>query len=175
MLGPVDCVVGLGSNLGERRELLAGAVAGCARLGELAGVSWLYETDPIGPPQPVYLNAALRLRTELAPEALLDALLELERAAGRRRRERWGPRTLDLDVLWIAGCAVRSPRLTVPHPRLAERAFALLPLLDVAPDARAPDGSDYARRLAGMDLMGVRRTADGGWWRSAKILRSWHL
>lgn len=158
-------MIGLGSNLGERRAVLARAVRACSALGELLGVSALFETAPVGPPQPVYLNAALLLRTELEPEALLERMLECERAEGRVRRERWGPRTLDLDLLWIEGRAVESERLRVPHPELTARAFALLPLLDVAPLATDPlSGEAYADFAQRIDCSGVRRAAAGRWW-----------
>jgi 2-amino-4-hydroxy-6-hydroxymethyldihydropteridine diphosphokinase len=99
----------------------------------------VYETAPVGgPPQGDYLNAALRVSFDGDPEALLDALLAIERALGRERRVRWAARTIDLDVLWIEGVALESERLTVPHPRLTERAFAMTPLLDVAPGAIDP-------------------------------------
>jgi len=107
------------------------------RVHVVAG-SRVYETAPVGPPQPDYLNAALLVETDLAPEALLDALLAVERELGRERRARWGPRVLDLDVLWIEGIAVDTPRLVVPHPHLRERAFALAPMLELVPDARDP-------------------------------------
>lgn len=134
--------IGLGANLGDREATLESAVA---RLAATAGVivertSPIYETAPVGPPQPSYLNAAVRARTTLDPEALLDTLLAIEAAHGRVRRERWGPRTLDLDILVLCEPATlalrawRSPRLTVPHPHLLERAFALAPLLDVIPE-----------------------------------------
>lgn len=100
--------------------------------------SRVYETAPWGPPQPDYLNAAVLIETELTPLALLDALLSIERSLGRVRDVKWGPRTLDLDVLWIDGRVVDEPRLRVPHPHLFERAFALRPLLDVVPNARDP-------------------------------------
>jgi 2-amino-4-hydroxy-6-hydroxymethyldihydropteridine diphosphokinase len=119
-------------------------------------VSSVYETEPLGPPQPRYLNAAVLLTTALEPEALLDALLRIEASEGRERRERWGPRTLDLDVLWIEGRAVRTARIEVPHPGLKDRAFALLPLLELVPDAVDPlTGQRYAQ-LA-LDASGVRR------------------
>jgi 2-amino-4-hydroxy-6-hydroxymethyldihydropteridine diphosphokinase len=169
----VECVIGLGSNLGARRKLLEDAVAGCSRLGQLLAISWLYETDPVGPPQPLYLNAALLLRTELSPERLLDGLLELERAAGRERRERWGPRRLDLDLLWIAGRTIATDRLVVPHPELRERAFALAPLLDVAPLAAEPaSGVFYASLMAGLAASSVRRIEPPERWLDAKILQS---
>lgn len=129
------CFIGLGANLpspvGPPAETFRAAVARMP--GVVEAVSPLYETAPVGPPQPVFTNAALRLRTELAPLALLDALLGIERDLGRdRAREtRWGPRSLDLDVLLWPGRTLDEPRLRVPHPRLRERAFALAPLLDV--------------------------------------------
>lgn len=135
----LDVVVGLGTNLGDREATLRSAVEALRSLSEGdVVVSALYETAPVGPPQPHYLNAAVRLRTWLAPEALLDALLDVERSHGRIRRERWGPRTLDLDVLFAledgAPLEHRSERLVVPHPHLEERSFALAPLLDVMPE-----------------------------------------
>lgn len=158
-------MIGLGANLGDRRVQLGSAVRACARLGEVVAVSPLYETEPLGPPQPQYLNAALLLRTELEPEALLDGLLAIEREHGRARRERWGPRKLDLDVLFIRGATVDTERLVVPHPGLAERAFALLPLLDVAPDARDPvSGRDYRAIASELDVSGVSPAAVSGWW-----------
>jgi 2-amino-4-hydroxy-6-hydroxymethyldihydropteridine diphosphokinase len=137
----LDYVIGLGANLGERekafREALAllHATPGCRVLR----VSPFYESEPLGPPQPRYLNAAARVESAHSPEALLDALLVIEVKLGRVRRERWGPRTLDLDILW-AEEPLRSARLTIPHPGLCERAFALTPLLDVAPELRPQYG-----------------------------------
>jgi 2-amino-4-hydroxy-6-hydroxymethyldihydropteridine diphosphokinase len=134
----IDAIVGLGANLGEPRATFESAIAA---LGATEGVSVrarsaLYRTAPVGPPQPEFLNAALRLDAALGPEALLDVLLGVERAHGRdRTRElRWGPRTLDLDLLFIFGQSLSSERLVVPHRELRSRAFALAPLLDVAPE-----------------------------------------
>jgi len=120
--------------------------------------SSVYETAPVGPSQPDYLNAAALIETELAPEELLDALLAIERAMGRVRPspKDWGPRIIDLDVLWIEDVAVRSDRLTVPHGHLRERAFALLPLLEVAPDARDPATGECYADLP-VDRAGVRK------------------
>ena len=158
--GPLDVVVGLGANLGDRRASLHQAVRALRALGEVTHLSFVYESAPIGPPQPDFLNAAARLRARLAPLDLLERLLEIERMAGRERRERWGPRTLDLDVLWIGGRSISLPNLVVPHPELCRRAFALLPLLDVAPEAVDPtSGKSYASALAGLDASGVRRAA----------------
>jgi 2-amino-4-hydroxy-6-hydroxymethyldihydropteridine diphosphokinase len=110
-----------------------------ARLGALRAISSLYQTAPVGgPEQPDFLNAAVRLAYEGAPQPLLDALLAIERSFGRERRGRWGPRVLDLDLLWIDGVKLMTATLEVPHPRLAERTFALDPLLDVCPAATDP-------------------------------------
>lgn len=121
-------------------------------MGELPGVtalasSRLYATAPVGPPQPDFLNAAILVECMQSAPALLDSLLGIEAALGRVRAARWGPRVIDLDVLWGPGLVVDEPALVVPHPRLAERDFALLPLLDVAPDARDPrTGARYSAR-----------------------------
>jgi len=131
-------VVGLGANLGDRIAQLRAAAARVAELGALVARSNVYETDPVGPPQPRYLNAAVAIETSLAPDELMKKLLAIEASMGRVRAEKNGPRTIDLDVLWIEGVARASDVLVVPHPRLTERAFALGPLLDVAPDARDP-------------------------------------
>lgn len=128
--------VGLGSNLGSREAFLVAAellLRGRDDVEVLAR-SRLYLTPPVGPPQPDYLNAALRLRTDLHPRDLLPALQEIEHQLGRQRVVRWGPRTLDADILHWTGEAVDEPGLTVPHARLADRAFAVAPLLDVAPE-----------------------------------------
>lgn len=155
----LDCVIGLGSNLGDRARTLEGAVAAIAELGALRAVSSVYETAPVGPPQPEYLNAAVRLETELLPERLLDELLEIERRAGRERRVRWGARTLDLDILWISGMVVETSRLTVPHSELSARAFALVPLLEVAPEATDPrTGTRYSDVLTRLGGPVLRRT-----------------
>ncbi|MGH8937633.1 MAG: 2-amino-4-hydroxy-6-hydroxymethyldihydropteridine diphosphokinase [Acidimicrobiia bacterium] len=133
--------IGLGSNLGDRRGHLRAAVQGLREQGELVGVSSLYETEPLGgPEQGPYLNAVVLLDTELTPSELLEACLELERATGRERRERWGPRTLDLDLLLYGTEEVDQPGLTVPHPALADRRFVVEPLLELWPEARMPDG-----------------------------------
>ena len=148
----MDAVIGLGSNLGDRGALLARARVELAALGHLDAASSLYETSPVGPPQPMFLNAALRLSTSLDPAGLLAALLGIEQKLGRVRRERWGPRSIDLDILWIDGVAVDSAELTVPHPELRRRAFALRPLLDVAPEAADPrDGTAYREVLATLE------------------------
>ena len=148
-----DVVIGLGSNVGDRLENLRAAIRGIATLGSLESVSALYDTAPVGPPQARFLNAAVRLSTATPPNPLLAELLAIEQSLGRERRERWGPRTLDLDILWVEGVMCADVGLTVPHPELRCRAFALLPLLDVAPQATDPqDGVAYARVSVELDL-----------------------
>jgi 2-amino-4-hydroxy-6-hydroxymethyldihydropteridine diphosphokinase len=131
-------VLGLGSNLGDRRRYLADAVAA---LPDVVAVSPVYETDPVGGPmgQGPYLNLVVELGTGLSPRELLALAHRLEADAGRVRAERWGPRTLDVDVLWVERAAVDEPDLTVPHPRMWERRFVLAPLADLAPEL-LPDG-----------------------------------
>ena len=139
-------VIALGANLGDRLASLRTAAARIAELGVVRARSTVYETEPVGgPPQPRYLNAALALETALAPDALMERLLAIESSMGRVRAEKNGPRAIDLDVLWIEGVATKSESLEAPHPRLEERAFALGPLVEVAPDARDPrTGRRYA-------------------------------
>lgn len=124
--------LGLGSNLGDRRVLLAEAVAA---LPDVVRVSPVYETEPVGgPEQGAYLNLVVELDTALGARELLAEAQRCEQAAHRVRAERWGPRTLDVDVLWVEGEEVDAPDLQVPHPRLWQRRFVLAPLRDLAPD-----------------------------------------
>jgi 2-amino-4-hydroxy-6-hydroxymethyldihydropteridine diphosphokinase len=154
--GVLDAVIGLGSNLGARREHLVRAGRAIASLGRVVATSAIYETKPVGPPQPDFLNAAVRVLTERTLPAVLAGLLETERAIGRVRRERWGPRVVDLDILWVAGVRLETEQLVVPHRELRARAFALLPLLDVAPDASDPsDGTPYSAIVSALDTSGV--------------------
>jgi 2-amino-4-hydroxy-6-hydroxymethyldihydropteridine diphosphokinase len=144
---PVKAWVALGSNLGDRDAALAFALRALVDLDEITALecSPVYETDPVGPGrQQHYLNAVACLETALSARALLAALLEIERRAGRVRdpgKQRFGPRCLDLDLLLFGErgeVRVDEPGLTVPHPRLSERAFVLVPLADVAPGLRVP-------------------------------------
>ncbi len=155
----LDAVVGMGANVGPCLETLRSAVAAldAARAAHIRALSAVYATAAVGPPQPDYLNAAMRLTWHGDAHTLLATLLTIEQAHGRIRTVKWGPRTLDLDILWIDGLVVNDANLEVPHPRLLERPFALLPLLDVAPDARDPrSGLAIARATSACD--GVRRT-----------------
>jgi 2-amino-4-hydroxy-6-hydroxymethyldihydropteridine diphosphokinase len=140
--------VGLGANLGDREATIRAALEA---LPGLVGVSKLRETDPVGVvDQPPFLNAAAALETELTPRELLDTLLAVERELGRERRERWGPRTIDLDLLLYGDETIDEPGLTVPHPRLHERRFALEPLLDLDPELAIPGRGRVANLLAGL-------------------------
>jgi 2-amino-4-hydroxy-6-hydroxymethyldihydropteridine diphosphokinase len=150
----VRAYVGLGANLGDREESIRRAVTllGEADGVEVVSVSTLRETEPWGPvEQPPYLNGAVALETELGPRALLELLLDVERRLGRVRGERWGPRTIDLDLLLHGDSAVDEPGLTLPHPRLHERRFALEPLAELAPDAVVPGDGTVSELLAAFD------------------------
>jgi 2-amino-4-hydroxy-6-hydroxymethyldihydropteridine diphosphokinase len=132
-------VIGFGANLGDRLGTMRAALRELASVARIENTSHVYATAPVGPPQPEYLNAAALVAWEGTAEGLLEALLGIEAKLGRvRGDERFGPRTIDLDVLWIEGVSHETERLVVPHPRLKERAFAMVPLLEVAPDARDP-------------------------------------
>ena len=144
--------IGLGSNLGDRRAQLRAAVERMRPAGDVVGVSPLYETEPVGGPegQGPYLNVVVELSTRDTPRRLLERCRALEEAAGRVRAVRWGPRTLDADVLWVEGCTLDEDDLTVPHPRLWERRFVVQPLADLAPDLVTSEqlkasGGDVAR------------------------------
>lgn len=132
--------VGLGANLGDARSALAAALRALAALPDthVAAVSSIYRTAPIDSSGPDYLNAVAALDTALAPEALLRALLAIEAQHGRERPYRNAPRTLDLDLLLHGSRRSQTPELTLPHPRLHQRAFVLHPLLEIAPDVAAP-------------------------------------
>ena len=126
-------VVGFGSNLGDRLATLRAARRLLEGVARVEATSRVYATAPVGPPQPDFLNAAALVAYEGSPGRLMEALLDIEARLGRVRAERNGPRTLDLDLLWIDGLRVESPQLVVPHPRLAERAFALAPMMEARP------------------------------------------
>jgi 2-amino-4-hydroxy-6-hydroxymethyldihydropteridine diphosphokinase len=158
-------VLGLGGNLGDTRRLMAAAVDRlAARPGiRVEAVSSLYETPPWGKTdQPAFLNAAARIDTGLSPRDLLATILDVERELGRERGERWGPRSVDIDILLFGMEAIDEPGLHVPHPRLAERAFALQPLVDVMPDA-AFAGRRAAAWLEAADRAGMKRLAGPEW------------
>ena len=130
----------LGSNLGDRVQLMQTAATHIEqRIGNVLRASSLYETAPWGGiAQPAFLNQVLEVRTALAPEEVLRIILEIEHESGRVRYERWGARHLDIDILYFGQVSMDTPRLTVPHPRLHERRFTLVPLVEIAPDFMHP-------------------------------------
>ena len=142
--------VGIGSNLGEREFLIRKAVEGLRELPRTAviQVSSLYDTDPVGEiEQPAFLNAVVRIETELEGRELLWHLLLLERRMGRVRTQRWGPRSIDLDLLFHGDEVIEEPDLRVPHPEAHRRAFVLLPLLELDPDFVHPESGESVRKL----------------------------
>ena len=156
--------VALGSNLGDRLGLLREAVARLGDHGAVEAVSPVYETEPVGfADQPAYLNAALRLRTDLPPAALLAGMLGVEADLGRVRSFPNAPRTLDLDLLFYGDLILESADLVLPHPRLHERAFVLVPLADIAPELLHPTTGLRVRELLAAlgDRGGVRVVAGG--------------
>ncbi|GAB4381380.1 MAG: 2-amino-4-hydroxy-6-hydroxymethyldihydropteridine diphosphokinase [Elainellaceae cyanobacterium] len=152
--------IAMGSNLGDSYSILRSALAVISETPNISlqAQSSIYRTVAVGPPQPDYLNACIIISTALDPEALLDRLLEIEAQFGRVRHERWGPRLLDLDLLLFDDLVVRLPQLTVPHPRMSERAFVLVPLNDVAPHWVEPiSGKAIAELVQQVDCSGVDR------------------
>jgi len=137
----VEVVLALGSNLGDRLGYLRLAVG---ELHDVVAQSSVWETEPIGGPdgQGAYLNMVVELDTRRTPRELLAEVRRVEAAGGRERLVRWGPRTLDADILWIDGTRVREPDLHIPHPRIAERAFVLAPLEELAPGLVPPEWRD---------------------------------
>lgn len=149
----------LGSNLGDRLEHLRAAVRklDATRGIEVLRSSRVYETEPLGPPQPPYLNAAIEVVTTLTPRELLVAALGVEDSLGRVRAERWGPRTIDVDILAYDELTVDEPDLEIPHPRMHERGFVLVPLGELDADAMLPGGRRLStHRLSPDAVLGVR-------------------
>ena len=150
--------IALGANLGDPATTVLAAFAALANLPEsrVLHCSSLYRTAPVGlPDQPEFINAVAKLETTLAPEALLDALHEIEQRFGRVRAERNGPRTLDLDLLLYDDQFIDLPRLTLPHPRLHLRAFVLQPLAEIAPDLAIPGRGTVAAWLPAVANQGI--------------------
>lgn len=147
--------IALGSNLADPLQQVHNALDAVAAIpdSKLIACSSFYRTPPYGPPhQPDYLNAVIALDTALLPEALLDHTQRIEREQGRvRKEERWGPRTLDLDILLFGKLTLNSERLIVPHYDMKNRAFMLLPLVEIAPKITFPDGTLVAETLAQLD------------------------
>lgn len=159
-----QAAIALGSNLGDSRSTLEQALQALDRsegVRVLRRSSW-YRSAPIGPAQPDYINGCALLEVSLAPEVLLDVLQATENRFGRVRAERWGPRTLDLDLILYGPLTLTSERLELPHPRMAERAFVLLPLLEIAAEWIDPRSGRSVRELAAAlaDRGGVERLVE---------------
>jgi 2-amino-4-hydroxy-6-hydroxymethyldihydropteridine diphosphokinase len=152
------CAIGLGSNLGDSRSILTGAIErlrSCAQIELIAVSSWR-KTAPIGPPQPDYLNGCATIQTSLEPLDLLNVLHSIELEFGRVRQEVWGARTLDLDLLLYDNLIIDLPTLQIPHPRMTERAFVLVPLSEIAPNAIEPrSGQSIAILCKQLEYSGV--------------------
>ncbi|MFB2975340.1 2-amino-4-hydroxy-6-hydroxymethyldihydropteridine diphosphokinase [Microseira sp. BLCC-F43] len=155
-----SCAIALGSNLGDSLTTLENALKTLAQTPGivLQAVSSWYLTKAVGPPQPDYLNGCALLGVQMSPEALLETLLAIEAKFGRVRREPWGPRTLDLDLLLFDDLILETQSLQIPHPRMNERAFVLVPLAEIAPDWVEPvSGHAIAQLVQAVDCSGVHR------------------
>ncbi|MDQ7820034.1 MAG: 2-amino-4-hydroxy-6-hydroxymethyldihydropteridine diphosphokinase [Armatimonadota bacterium] len=152
--------LGLGSNLGDRARLVEQALAALESSGRVRVVrrSSLYETAPVGKTdQPPFVNMVAQVETDLPPQALLSLAQEVERSLGRVRGERWGPRSIDVDILLYGDLVVNTPALVIPHPEITRRRFVLEPLLEIAPDAALPDGRRLDQFLPRVRDQAVRR------------------
>lgn len=157
---PHRAAIALGSNLGDSAGILESALVTLAHTPgiTLQSRSHLYQTVAVGPPQPDYINACALLLTDHSPRSLLQTLLAIEAKWGRVRRERWGPRILDLDLLLFDDSIQQEPELEIPHPRMAERAFVLVPLAEIAADWMEPvSGKAIADLLQAVDCSGVKQ------------------
>ncbi len=157
----VRCYIGLGANLANPVQQLERAIAALRQVphSRLVAVSSLYGSKPMGPQdQPDYVNAVAALDTSLSPEALLDALQSIEQSQGRQRKdERWGPRTLDLDILLYGEQIINTERLIVPHYGLKQREFVLYPLAEIAAELQLPDGTVLSSLLEQVGLNGLQK------------------
>lgn len=143
----------LGSNLGDREGNIKAALKRLdVIMGKAAAVSSVYETEPWGfEDQPRFLNLCAAYDSDISPEALIDAIRKIEEALGRQRTVIWGPRTIDVDVLMVDDLKINTGNLTVPHPRMWERAFVMVPLAEIAPCLKAPDGMSAALKAVLLD------------------------
>lgn len=155
-----QAAIALGSNQGESLSILENALLKLTQTPKIKIISrssW-YSTVAVGPPQPDYLNGCIILNVDLSPYALLETLLEVEQQFGRIRRQKWGPRTLDLDLLLYGDLILKTSKLQIPHPRMKERAFVLIPLAEIASDWIDPiTGLSIADLLKAVDSSGVKR------------------
>ena len=156
----VSAAVAMGSNLGESRQTLDAAIQTLAdhpKIELISRSSW-YRTAPVGPPQPDYINVCVVLAVQLTPQELLNTLLGVEQQFGRVRQERWGARTLDLDLILYNQLILTTPHLQIPHPRMRERAFVLVPLAEIAPRWIDPVTKEAIAQLVGaVDCSGVTK------------------
>ena len=144
-----NVAIALGSNLGESMNTLNSAITSLTKISGITVStysSW-YQTKPIGPSQPDYINGCALLEVELEPHQLLKTLLEIEQEFGRKRIQHWGPRTLDLDLILYENLVLDTPDLIIPHPRMRERAFVLVPLAEIAPNWIDPVTQNYILQL----------------------------
>ncbi len=158
--------LGLGGNMGDRTAFLVRAVDGLGTHPsiDVTAISAIYETPPWGKTdQPAFLNAAALIRTALPPRALLETILGVERKLGRVRGELWGPRNIDIDILLFGNRTVDEPGLTIPHPRIQDRAFVLRPLADILPDAVVA-GRSVLEWLTVIDMDGISRSEETEWY-----------
>jgi 2-amino-4-hydroxy-6-hydroxymethyldihydropteridine diphosphokinase len=164
----ISVFIGLGGNIGNPREAMARALRAldASRNVSVQKVSSIYSTPPWGKTdQPDFLNAAAELSTSLSPRDLLELCLDTERRLKRLRAERWGPRVIDIDILKYGDRAVFEEGLEIPHPRMLDRAFVLVPLAEIAPDLDLA-GESASARAARADETGIERhPGGGGWWR----------
>jgi 2-amino-4-hydroxy-6-hydroxymethyldihydropteridine diphosphokinase len=154
----------LGSNVGDREANLNSAISRLGELGKVVRVSFFYETEPVEfTRQPWFLNCAVEFDTDKMPKQLMAAILKIEQAMGRRRVQKKGPRTIDIDILLFGNSVVESPDLTIPHPALHQRRFVLEPLAEIAPELRHPVFKQTVRELrdalpAGQTVRKIKKT-----------------
>jgi 2-amino-4-hydroxy-6-hydroxymethyldihydropteridine diphosphokinase len=161
-VAPTRAYVGLGSNLGDRLDNLQRAVELLLEKGlSVMEASSVYETDPVGPPQPDFLNAAVAVDCDLPPAELVGVLKQVEAEIGREQSERWGPRVIDLDLLLYGEETVAEPGVTVPHAELTNRAFALVPILEIDDDVELPSGEPLSA-FCEKDPQGIKVYAPPG-------------
>lgn len=155
--------IAFGSNLEQPEQQVRQALAAVARLGEITATSSFYRSLAIGPgEQPDYLNGVVALRTILTPWQLLSQLQAIENQQGRKRLVRWGPRTLDLDILLFNNQTLAEEQLTIPHPRILERNFVLVPLLEIAPHIQLPSGEKIQPFQQQLGMSGLEKWAQKG-------------